>query len=284
MLRIHFPPLLIGSLVCCASIAAAQDLVSIVKPKLEGAQLELRTPAPEVQLTFDSSGALKRPAKHGLRSIDSFILVKKIKVEGTLLSLEGERLAMLWNQKEQRTQLNHTSMPVYVAMDLADGKTTSEKDFAQEFYKIFVGPQESKQRECTVAEQQLFADIAARQGHARTKNEEEGKAEPPTQVCFPGGTRVLKFGKGMKPPKAIKAEDPHYSTNARQENIQGTNVFMVAIDEKGQMMDAIMIRSLEPSLNYESLIALRNWTFKPAELDDRPVACTVIVVINYRRH
>jgi hypothetical protein len=279
MPRPYLPGLLFSAFLCYASAAAAQDLYSILKPKLEGGQLELRTPAPEVQLTFDDAGTLKRPSSHGLRSIDAFLLVKKIKVEGSVFSLEGERLAMIWNQKKQRTELSHTSLPVYVAMELPIGHSTDEKEFAKEFYKVFVSPEESKHRECSVEEQKMFAEAISKT-YPRKKKDSE--VEPATQVCFPGGNRVLKFGKGIKPPKAIKTEDPHYSGNARQSKIQGTNVFMVAIDDTGQTTDALMVRSLEPSLNYESLVALRNWTFKAAELDGKPVACTVNVEINYR--
>lgn len=267
---------------CCVPTGLAQDLVSTLKPKLEGQVLELRTPAPEVQLTYDSAGTLKHPSKHGLRSIDAFLLVKKIKVEGALFSLEGERLAMVWDQNEQRTKLTTTSVPVYVAIDLPNGGATSEADFSSELFKIFVGSQEDNQRECTPEEQQKFAVIANGQVHPKKRKKKEIESVAPSVVCFPGGNRVLRIGKGLKPPKAIKTEDPHYSSAARRAHLQGTNVFMVAIDDKGEMIDALMVRSLEPSLNYQSLVALRDWKFKPAEFEGKPVACTVNVEINYR--
>jgi hypothetical protein len=272
---------LVVSLFLLSGTGFTQDLYTVLKPKLEGAMLELRTPAPEVQLTYDATGTLKHPSKHGLRSIDGLLMVKKIKVEDTALSIEAERLALVWNQKEQRVELLKTSIPVYVSIDLPGGNSIPEDLFAQEFYKIFVDPKEAAERACTGEEEKSFAQYASQHAYSAKKKKGEG-AELPLQICFPGGNRVMGHGKGMHPPKVIKAEDPHYSTTASRSNIQGTNIFAVAIDDKGLLTDALMVRALEPTLNYESLIALRNWTFHPAMFNDKPVACTVAVEINYR--
>jgi TonB family protein len=256
----------------------AQDLTETLKPKLVGRTVELRIPAPDVQLTFDSGGKLKRAPSHGLRSIDAFIAVNNLKIQDSALNLEGERLVVIWDPDQRKTELSHTGLPVYLSIDLPNGAATSETEFVPTYYKIFYRPGHEPQ--CSPEENQLFANYAAAPG--KKKKDLPRDSHSSQTVCFPGGNHVFMVGGDVKPPKAIKTPDPHYSESARAKMVQGTVISALAIDDTGLPTDAIVVRRLDPTLNYNSLKALRGWRFVPAQMDGKPVACTVKVEINFR--
>lgn len=267
-------------------LLAAQNLDSVLKPKLEGKIIELRWPQPGRQLKFTKSGTPAESPKHGLRSVDAYLLVKKIEVHGSELRIEGARQAVVWDVAQRRAEYSDYNFPATVSIELPNGEATTEAQFAPAFYKVFFSGTEMTKRSCSPEESQFFSEVASNVSVQRTRKDDIrfglSWADPNPVLCFPDGDRAREVGKTMQPPKAIKTPDPTYSEAARRNRVMGASVFMVIVDEYGVLQDAIMVRSLEPSLNYNSLEALREWRFDPCHLDGKPVACAINVVINYR--
>ncbi len=290
MLLLWVPPMrslrLVLVVLVLPGLLAAQNLESILKPKLEGKIIELRWPQPGGHLKFNKDGTPSQAPNHGLRSVDAYLLVKKVELHGAELKIEGARQAVIWDVPQRRAEYADYNSPATVSIALPNGDATAEAQFAPVFYKVFFSGSEMTKRACPVDEAKLFSEVATNVSVQRTRKDDIrfgiSWADPNPMLCFPDGERAREVGKTMEPPKAIRTPDPTYSEAARRNRVMGASVFMVVVDEYGVLQDAIMVRSLEPSLNYNSLAALREWRFDPAHLDGKPVACAINVVINYR--
>ncbi len=95
-------------------------------------------------------------------------------------------------------------------------------------------------------------------------------------VAVPGGRG------GVTSPRPIYTPDPEYSEEARKIKQQGTVVLWVVVGADGRVRDVRVQRSLGFGLDEKALEAVRTWKFKPATVDDRPVAVQVNVEVRFR--
>ena len=84
------------------------------------------------------------------------------------------------------------------------------------------------------------------------------------------------------PPSVINPRDPEYSESARQKKIQGTVVLLISVGAEGKVHDSVVVKSLETSLDAESLKTVRSWSFKPARCGDKPVPFEIHVEMEFR--
>lgn len=273
-------------LLAYASVVSAQNLASTLQSQLSGKLLYLRIPEPGVKLRFDANGTPMHDPGHGLRSLDGILQVRKLAINKHDLSVHGERFAIIWDQQTKRPEYTDINEPVTVDIALTDGSNTTEAQFAPVFFKVFYSGNELKQQTCTTEEHKLFAEKV---NNLNISPPTKGgvifglwQLEPSPQLCLPSGERVPGPGKGMQPPTIIKEIQPQYPQQAQLHHVKGTAVYLVVIDKRGIPTDALMVRSVDPSLNYNGLEALRGWRFKPAEVNGKPTACAVNIQINYK--
>lgn len=83
-------------------------------------------------------------------------------------------------------------------------------------------------------------------------------------------------------PTPIMAPLPDYPRALRKEQAEGTVVIGVSIDEKGNVADAVVVKSTDNRFEAAALEVVRSkWKFKPAKKDGAPVACKVNVPIRF---
>jgi TonB family protein len=131
------------------------------------------------------------------------------------------------------------------------------------------------------AQQQLNAHLAWKR---RAKGTKSGKRELPrpklgsdTETSLPGqavqarpagsplGT-VLEgplTGEEVRPALPVVSPDPVVGTS-ELDGLQGDVVVEVTIDERGNIIQKIVLQSLAPSIDGKVLEALENWRFRPA--------------------
>jgi protein TonB len=66
-----------------------------------------------------------------------------------------------------------------------------------------------------------------------------------------------------------------YPPEARQRGIQGSVVMDILIDAEGHVRDAGLLQGPDESLNQAAIKAVRGFVFKPARVDDKPVAVRI---------
>jgi protein TonB len=80
-----------------------------------------------------------------------------------------------------------------------------------------------------------------------------------------------QFKAGMTPPEVIVRVQPRYTEAARKAGVQGTVIVEAIIDEQGRVTNLRVMKSLPMGLDQAATDAVRQWRFKPALLNTRPV-------------
>ncbi len=84
-----------------------------------------------------------------------------------------------------------------------------------------------------------------------------------------------------KPPVAIHKVQPKYPDMARKAGVEGQVVIKVLIDTKGNVEDALILKS-SPLFDKEALTAARQFIFTPGEQRNRPVRVWMSIPFNFR--
>lgn len=90
---------------------------------------------------------------------------------------------------------------------------------------------------------------------------------------IPGGMGrwPMKVGGGVLPPQKINTPQPLYTEEARLGRIQGVVILEAIIDEKGTVQQVKVLKGLPQGLSESAVKTAKQWTFKPATLDGKPV-------------
>jgi periplasmic protein TonB len=95
--------------------------------------------------------------------------------------------------------------------------------------------------------------------------------------------QVYKPGKdGVKAPVLIKEVKPRYTDAAKARGVQGSVEMVVIVQTDGTVGDEVRVtKSLDPDLDQEAIVAMRQWRFKPGTKDDKPVDVEVNVEMTF---
>ena len=96
------------------------------------------------------------------------------------------------------------------------------------------------------------------------------------------GGATYRAGGGVSQPQLVFAPDPEFSDEARRAKFQGVCVVAVVVDEKGNPQRIRVIRHLGMGLDQKALDAVRQYKFKPAKLQGKPVPVEVDIEVTFR--
>lgn len=105
-----------------------------------------------------------------------------------------------------------------------------------------------------------------------------------------GIATVLAFGlktplvakEKLTPPVLVEKVNPKYPPDAKTEKIQGTVKVDAVIDAEGKVVEAAASESPDARLSQAAVDAVKQWKFKPALKDGKPVKAKSTVTINFR--
>jgi len=113
--------------------------------------------------------------------------------------------------------------------------------------------------------------------------EDQGKSivvAPPTDEDLP------KFGEYVyveELPEAITKVAPQYPDLAREASVDGTVMVQALVGKDGKVKDTRVVKSI-PMLDAAAVAAVRQWVFKPALSNNKPVAVWVAVPVKFTLH
>lgn len=93
-------------------------------------------------------------------------------------------------------------------------------------------------------------------------------------VPYPGGD--------ISKPKIVYAVDPEFSDEARRQKHQGEVSISVVVDAQGNPQNLRILRPLGMGLDEKAVEAVRQYRFKPALKNGKPIAVQIIVVVNFQ--
>ena len=121
---------------------------------------------------------------------------------------------------------------------------------------------------------------APKQEHPEKKAPEADKETPLAE------TRVFNMSEVSEPPEIIKSHPPHYPDMARLMGVEGKVILRLLIDEEGDVIDVKVLRTIasdfRSGFERASIKAAKQYKYKPAILDGKPVPCWAKVTIKYK--
>jgi periplasmic protein TonB len=96
------------------------------------------------------------------------------------------------------------------------------------------------------------------------------------------GGGLYHVGGGVAAPQLIYSVDPEFSDEARRAKFQGVCIVSLVVDAQGNPQRVQVVRHLGMGLDQKAVAAVRQYRFKPATLQSRPVAVEVNIEVNFR--
>ena len=102
---------------------------------------------------------------------------------------------------------------------------------------------------------------------------------PPPPPLPPAGP--IEIGGAVVRPVAIDTPQPVYSELARRARIQGVVQLRTVLDETGRVTGVEVVKSLPFGLTEAAVEAVQRWRYRPATLNDKPVAVFLQVTVTF---
>jgi TonB family protein len=109
------------------------------------------------------------------------------------------------------------------------------------------------------------------------------RLDPARRIVTGGPERVDQYGRGgstVTPPVKLRNVPPRYPDDALRSRIEGLVIIEAVIDQRGDVVDAQVLRSVPP-LDRAALEAVRQWRFKPATRDGQPIPVAMAVTVTF---
>lgn len=259
--------------------------------------LILRNYYTDAKLAFDANGALTSKGTPGFGPGEGRIYVTKVQLGPDKLILSGLRLLDVFDSGSQQWQIAPTATTVSVQLFMPANEDPKVA-VPHLINTVFLKKSEVAEAECSAKEKQEFLeDTSNRINHPNTKSTTKlpdaaslGELHP---YCLPGGDRVYRVGRWVKPPHARDAPDPQYTQAARYAGLQGTTILLAVITSEG-VPTAISIqrslgaglsdkvRPLGHQLDQRAVEAVSQWKFDPATFQGKPVPVVINVEVNFK--
>jgi len=100
---------------------------------------------------------------------------------------------------------------------------------------------------------------------------------PPTEPDGP-----ILVGGDVKAPERVYSPQPNYTEIARKARIQGVVIVQAIIDKEGNVTNIKVLKGLPMGLEEAAVDAMKQWKFKPATLNGRPVTVYYNLTVNFK--
>jgi protein TonB len=102
-------------------------------------------------------------------------------------------------------------------------------------------------------------------------------------VGIGGGTGggLKRIGGGVHAPEVLFAPEPQFSDEARKAKVSGNVLVYLEVDATGKPMHVRVLRGIGMGLDEKALEAVRQYRFKPAMENGKPVAVPMNVEVNF---
>jgi periplasmic protein TonB len=92
----------------------------------------------------------------------------------------------------------------------------------------------------------------------------------------------IMVGGEVKAPEKVSAPQPQYTEIARKARIQGVVIVQAIIDKQGNVTNVKVLKGLPMGLEEAAVDAIKQWKFKPATLNGRPVTVYYNLTVNFK--
>jgi TonB family protein len=101
-----------------------------------------------------------------------------------------------------------------------------------------------------------------------------------TTVSF--AEKIYKIGPGIVPPKLLEKSEPKYTDEAKAAKLEGTVGLTIVVGTDQRAHDIEITKSLDPGLDANAILAIKNWRFQPGTKNGKPVPVQAKIEVNFR--
>ncbi|HEV3484278.1 MAG TPA: energy transducer TonB [Vicinamibacterales bacterium] len=94
--------------------------------------------------------------------------------------------------------------------------------------------------------------------------------------------RFARVGGDVKAPVVTNRVEPVYPEDYRRARLSGIVILEAALSETGTVEDVRVIKSLAPEFDMAAVKALRQWTFRPGMLAEKPIPVLYNLTVNFK--
>jgi protein TonB len=98
------------------------------------------------------------------------------------------------------------------------------------------------------------------------------------------GGGVMSVGGGVSAPVVIHTVEPEFTPEARSANLQGSVAIQLIVDSQGNPQNVHLVRHLGMGLDEKAIEAVKQYKFKPAMYEGRPVAVQLVIDVAFHLH
>ena len=98
------------------------------------------------------------------------------------------------------------------------------------------------------------------------------------------GGGVMSVGGGVSAPVVVRSVEPEFTPEARSANFQGAVSIQLIVDAQGNPQNVHVIRHAGMGLDEKAIEAVRQYRFKPAMYQGRPVAVQLVIEVDFHLH
>ena len=128
--------------------------------------------------------------------------------------------------------------------------------------------------------------IASQSEIAQTTGSVESSGDGQIVVQAPTEDELPKYGEYVyveELPEAITQVKPQYPDIAREAGVDGTVLVQALVGKDGRVKDVRVVKTI-PMLEAAAVAAVKQWVFKPALSNNKPVAVWVAVPVKFSLH
>jgi hypothetical protein len=270
--------ILIGlAFLCPVGFAQTTDLARELSQALQSKQVKLKVPASGGRLKFDASGR-RLKGEFGVFGFDDRIFVNSVDIRDGGLRIKGTRMLTLVNPDTSDLEFASSDY-VEIKIELPAG-AANLSDVNAVLQNVFATPAETAARKCPLDEAARFEIPSYKKDSIVVTSPMPERAE---MMCMPSGARGYRVAKNTQPPKPVSTPDPQYPIELRRKNVGSALViFCALVDENGRISDIVAVNRPGLSDAISAGEVLREWRFKPATMEGKPIPALINIEINLR--
>lgn len=96
------------------------------------------------------------------------------------------------------------------------------------------------------------------------------------------GGGVMHVGGSVRPPSVVYAPEPEFSEEARKAKFSGNVQVYLIVDEQGNPSHVRVVRGVGMGLDEKAIEAVRQYKFKPATQNGKPVKVDLYIEVNFQ--
>jgi protein TonB len=109
----------------------------------------------------------------------------------------------------------------------------------------------------------------------------KGPGAGPGEGGDTGGGRLAHMSGAITAPVVLFQVEPEFSEDARKAKLQGVVMLYGEVDTNGRLRNIHVTRSLGLGLDERAIEAVKQWRFRPAYRDGKPVTAAAAIEVNF---